>query len=80
MALVPKVLSAQILAAMQKAFNSKDEPAAAQRQFADDLANAIDAYIKSGQVVGTATTVVTGTCPAGPVAGNGSGSINGNMI
>lgn len=80
MALVAKVLSAQIFAAMQKAFSDQGDAIAAQQAFADDLANAIDAYIKSGQVTGTATTVVVGSAGPFPVAGTGTGTITGTIV
>ena len=60
MALVKATLQGQIIAAFNKAKASTDD--SAMETLAADLATAIDAYIKSGQVVGT--------CPAGAVSGN----------
>jgi len=62
--LVPTVLQAQILAALQSAAANKTAPlAVAQAQLAADLAIAIDSYIRTitvvippGQIVATAGT------------------------
>lgn len=57
MALVVANLQADILAAMQAAFaDQSDNPAGAQQAFAQGLAQAIDKYIKSGDVQTTVTT------------------------
>lgn len=75
MTLVISTLSAAILAAMNKQAaktDPSDSPVVAQQEFADDLATAIDAYIKTG----TVNTTVTGTsATGGPVAGTGSGAV-----
>lgn len=75
MALVKTVLEAEILAAMAKQASKtgeNDNPEVSRKEFAADLANAIDAYIKSGSV----NTVVTGTSPSGAVTGTGVGNIS----
>ncbi len=53
--------------------------AKAIEKFANDLANAIDTYVKTATVATTVATVVIGTLPAGPVAASGSGSGTGNL-
>jgi hypothetical protein len=40
-------------------------------EFATRLSDAVDVYVKTG----TISTTVTGTCPAGAVAGTGTGTI-----
>lgn len=68
MALVKEVLKSAIEAAFNKQAAKTaegDDPAVSVNEIADDLATAIDAYIKSA----TVTSVVTGTSPAGPVTG-----------
>jgi ElaB/YqjD/DUF883 family membrane-anchored ribosome-binding protein len=66
-----KRLATQIENAMQKAFDEKQDTVNARKQLCTDIANAIDVYVKQGQV----NTVGVGTCPAGPVATTGTGSI-----
>lgn len=51
---------------------TNDDPAVSRQEIAQDLANAIDAYIKSG----TVNTTVTGASPSGAVTGTGTGSIS----
>lgn len=68
MALVKEVLKSAIAAAFNKQAAKTaegDDPAVSVNEIADDLATAIDAYIKSA----TVTSVVTGTSPAGAVTG-----------
>lgn len=60
MPLVKETLQGQITNAFKKAKDSTDD--SAMTTLAAELADAIDKYIKSGQVVGT--------CPAGAVSGN----------
>lgn len=51
MPLIKPVLEAQIFSAMQKLFNNtSQQPIQAQQAFAKDIANAIDAYIKSATI------------------------------
>lgn len=74
MALLKETLKAQILAAFQKQAAKKketDDPAKSAEELADDLASAIDAYIKTA----TVNTTVTGASPSGPVTGTGVGSL-----
>ena len=69
MALVPATLASQIEAAMKAA--QADPTPAAQTKMAQDLATAIDAFVRSA----TVTTEITGTAsggvctPSGPVSG-----------
>lgn len=68
MALVKSTLKAAVLAALQKQAAKTaegDDPAASAEQLASDIADAVDAYIKTATVV----SVVTGTSPSGPVTG-----------
>lgn len=77
MALKPATLASQLEAAMKAA--QTDQTEKAQAQMAQDMATAIDAFVKSA----TVTTNVTGTAdggvctPSGPVTGaivKGSGT------
>ena len=68
MPLVKTVLKTQIKLAAAAQENSVE---AAQDKFADMLATAIDAYIKSG----TVNTVLTVATPAGAGSGTGVGSV-----
>ena len=77
MALNVKLLETQILTAMRAA--QADSTQQAQTQLAQDLATAIDAFVKSA----TVTTEITGTAsggvctPSGPISGaivKGSGT------
>lgn len=68
MALVKATLKAAIVAAFQKQAAKTaegDDPAESAEQLASDIAEAVDAYIKTATVV----SVVTGTSPSGPVTG-----------
>ena len=70
MALPPKsILSAQILALVKKQKQLKSD-ANPEQSFSDGLAEIIENYIKSASVVGV-QTIVTGSSPSGPIAGNG---------
>jgi hypothetical protein len=62
MPLVKDTLKAKIELAFKTAKANESDANSAMSDLAADLADAIDAYIKSGQVVGT--------CPAGAVSGN----------
>tara|TARA_Y100000004_G_C8715527_1_gene327803 strand:+ start:51 stop:308 length:258 start_codon:yes stop_codon:yes gene_type:complete len=77
MALVPSTLATQIEAAMKA--SQLDPSPASQRKMAQDLATAIDTFVRSA----TVTTEITGTAsggvctPSGPVTGaivKGSGT------
>ena len=77
MALVPATLASQLEAAMKAA--QADPTPAAQGKMAQDMATAIDAFVRSA----TVTTEITGTAsggvctPSGPVTGaivKGSGT------
>ena len=77
MALIPATLASQIEAAMKAA--QADPTPAAQTKMAQDLATAIDTFVRSA----TVTTEITGTAsggvctPAGPISGaivKGSGT------
>lgn len=72
MALVKDTLKAAIYAAFAEARTKTDDPEAAMNRLADQIATAIDTFVKSG----TVSTVVTGTCPAGAVNGTGTGSMS----
>lgn len=61
MALIKAKLAADIEAAFNAAYADKGNSNAAQKTLANAIANAIDTYIKAGQVVGQS--------PAGPVTG-----------
>tara|TARA_B100000902_G_C27178808_1_gene847819 strand:+ start:435 stop:692 length:258 start_codon:yes stop_codon:yes gene_type:complete len=69
MALVPSTLASQIEAAMKT--SQLDPSPASQAKLAQDLATAIDTFVRSASV----TTEITGTAsggvctPAGPVSG-----------
>lgn len=68
MALVKATLKAAIMAAFQKQAGKAaegDDPAKSAEELASDIADAVDAYIKTATVV----SVVTGTSPSGPVTG-----------
>lgn len=42
------------------------------QKFAGGLSAAVDAFVRTGEV----NTTVTGSCPQGPVTGNGKGGIS----
>lgn len=68
MALVKATLKAAIVAAFQKQASKtaeSDDPAASIEELAGDIADAVDAYIKTA----TVNSVVTGASPSGPVTG-----------
>ena len=69
MALVPATLASQLEAAMKAA--QADPTPAAQTKMAQDLATAIDTFVKTALVTTQVTgTAVGGVCtPSGPVAG-----------
>lgn len=76
MALVSSVLAMQLEQAFLSALNNTEvEPAVAAKTIANQIATAIDAYIKSA----TVQTTVTGTCTtaAGPgaIVGTGTGTL-----
>lgn len=75
MALVKTVLVAAIEAALNKQAGKTaegDDPKDSVKEFAADLADAIDVYIKSG----TVNSTVVGTSPSGPVTGTAVGTIS----
>lgn len=51
---------------------TSDDPVVSRQEMAQDLANAIDAYVKSG----TVNTTITGVSPSGAVTGTGTGTIS----
>lgn len=74
MALVKATLEAQILVALQDMFSRTENPEQAQADFANQLATAIDSYVRAAQVItnpgqavqvafptGTGSTVSPGT-------------------
>ena len=69
MALVPATLAAQLEAAMKA--SQLDPSPASQTKMAQDMATAIDAFVKSATVTTQVTgTAVGGVCtPSGPVSG-----------
>lgn len=76
MALVSSVLAMQLEQVFLSALNNTEvEPAVAAKTMANQMATAIDAYIKSA----TVQTTVTGTCAnaAGPgtIVGAGTGTL-----
>lgn len=74
MALVKETLKAAILAAFAKQAAKTaegDSPALAAEQLAEDIATAIDAFVKTG----TVNSSVVGTSPSGPVTGTAVGTI-----
>jgi hypothetical protein len=72
MALVKATLKAQIKAAFQAQSSKTDNPAAALDDLADQIATAVDAYIKSA----TITNVPALISPAGPVSGTITSTIS----
>lgn len=73
MALVKEVLKTAIVKAFNDQRSKDNNPEGAIDNLADQLATAIDAYIKSGVV----TTTVTGSsATGGPVTGSGTGNIS----
>lgn len=86
MPLIKPVLEAQIFSAMQKLFNNtSQQPIQAQQNFAKEVANAIDAYIKSATIqippgqplqgINAPGQVVA--TPSGPGATASPGSVSG---
>lgn len=74
MALVKETLAAAILTAFNKQAAKTaqgDSPALAAQELADDIATAIDAFVKSG----TVDSVLTASSPSGPVTGTATGSM-----
>lgn len=73
MALIPSTLSALLMAAFSGQYEGTQsaEQLSAQQSLCDDLASAIDTYIKTGNV----STTVTGTAGPYPVVGSGTGAI-----
>ena len=69
MALVPATLASQLEAAMKAA--QLDQTQGAQAKMAQDMATAIDAFVKSATVTTQVTgAAVGGVCtPSGPVSG-----------
>lgn len=51
---------------------TSDDPAISRQEIAKGLANAIEAYVKSG----TVNTTITGTATGGAVTGTGTGTIS----
>jgi hypothetical protein len=62
---------AQLAADLQAIMADGQAGAKSQAQVAQAIADAIDAFVRSG----TVTTTVTGTCSTGPVAGVGTGVV-----
>lgn len=74
MALNKQVLEQAIKAAFDKQAAKSgvnDDPVVSRNELAKSLADAFDAFVKSG----TVSTTVTGTSPSGAVSGAGTGSI-----
>lgn len=69
MALNKTTLGVAIADALAAAHGQGKKPA--DTTLGNAIADAIDTYIKAGNV----STTVTGTLPSGPVAANGSGGI-----
>ena len=69
MALIPATLAAQLEAAMRSA--QLDPTPASQTKLAQDMATAIDTFVKTATVTTQVTgTAVGGVCtPSGPVSG-----------
>lgn len=66
------ILAEKIKAAFDSESNKEiDSPAKARERIAQKMADAIDNYIRGGEV----TTAVTGTSPSGAVTGTGKGAI-----
>lgn len=73
MALDKATLQAGIKAAFDKQKNETSDRDACLAKIAEDIANAIDTYVKSGTVATTVTgTIVSG----GAVTGTGTGTIS----
>ena len=72
MALVPETLQSDIKAALEIGLKAdpKSDPELIVAETAQKLADAIDAYIRSGDIMGV-TTLVTGVVPAPPALPNG---------
>lgn len=64
MPLIKSILEVQILAALQNTANSSTSLEDSQRQLAQDLATAIDSYIRTATIITQPGQVVT--TPAGP--------------
>jgi hypothetical protein len=76
MPLIKPVLETQIFSALQKLFNNtSQQPIQAHQAFAKDLANAIDAYIKSATIQIPPGQVLQGVnAPGQIIAGAGGGA------
>jgi hypothetical protein len=72
MALVKNILKTQLKAAFQAQASKTDNPEAALDDLADQIANAVDAYIKSA----TITNAPVLTSPSGPVSGTITSTIS----
>ncbi len=74
MALVKDTLKAAIVVAFAKQAAKTaqgDSPALAAEELADDIATAIDAFVKTG----TVNSTVVGSSPSGPVTGTATGTM-----
>jgi len=67
----PIALKNNIKTLLESLQKSEDKTASVAK-LATDLANIIDAYVKSATI--TVTTTVVGTSPSGPVTGTGTGN------
>ncbi len=81
MALDKATLKSSIKSALLAAAAEEDPDNfdAAMDSLAGNISDAVDAFVKSGTVTTTVTTVVIGTLPVGPVAATGSGAGTGSM-
>ena len=73
MALNKKKLQSDIESVLNNLRKQTDDPAKASKDFATQLADAIDSYVKSGSVSTNVTGNITGTTTA--VVGTGTGNI-----
>jgi hypothetical protein len=67
MALDKTLLKEQLNRLYDDQANREEDPAKARADFVDGLADAIEAYVKSGTVTGTVSTMGTATAQTGTI-------------
>lgn len=65
-----KTVLKQELKALQQDMKTREDDS--MEHYAEQLATIIDSYVKTALV----STTVTGTCPTGPIAGTGTGTLS----